>query len=108
MKLCVDREGLGEAFHTALRKLCDGHASSAMWNVIYLLPPESWGDFLDWLWKALNDAPEGTGAVRWLKRENRGSWYVGKPPLAAMHCLLLLFTDDEWHNALAWILAEPQ
>ena len=52
-KLVVDRECLGEALHTALRKCCDSDPTSIMWNLIQLRDGGVWDEYLDHVWLEL-------------------------------------------------------
>jgi hypothetical protein len=48
---------IGEAFHTAFRKVLDGELSVICWQIIYLLidnSPDTWGTFIVNLTKNIN------------------------------------------------------
>ena len=54
----ITRDDLGPLLHTALRKLCDSKATSAMYNAIQIVDGRVWGLYLDVIWTALEKNPE--------------------------------------------------
>lgn len=66
-KLAVDRESLGEALHTALRKCCDSHPTSLVWNLVYIMDNDVWGEYLEHVFFELEVAKRQKGSVEWWK-----------------------------------------
>lgn len=46
---------LAEGFHTAFRKGSDHPKSAEIWRAIRALPPEEWGNIIDWVAMGITD-----------------------------------------------------
>ncbi len=109
MKYTVNTESFGELFHTALRKLCETKPTSLLYNIIRIVPNETWVAFIAALvpritekgpfiesghfaavvgteWRRL-DAPKG---------ESTSAWYA----LADAGSFLSL---EDWRNATGYL-----
>lgn len=91
----TQRENLGEALHSALRKLCDSKPTSLAWNLIHVLPGEIWGSYLDHVHARLKDAPADRRAL--VLRKASLDWdYSGTPAKATLHCTFEMFDEIDW------------
>jgi hypothetical protein len=60
----MDTEWISEALHTALRKCCDSHPTSALWNFIYILPEKIWSEYVDVVAKGfIEDKPKNSEEI---------------------------------------------
>lgn len=104
--LTVDRENLGEALHTALRKYCDSDPTSIAWNVIHLLKPKVWAEYLETVWKRLDgvkftDEAAITTAVR---EASIKDWrIVGDYAGVSLQCAFKCFNASDWHAYAAML-----
>jgi len=102
----IERENVYEAFHTALRKLCDSPVTSAAWNSLHLLAKERrW--LVDFLYGALTSTayeslPDLIGAMK--KAVATDETYFGNPERALMHSLFSMFNDGDWGGALGYMV----
>ena len=119
-KLTVGREELGEALHTALRKCCDSHPTSLLWNLLYLIDEGVWDLYLDcvWiglqveggrkdgdpcLWKALKEASLKFGGLRGYAGEHGER---GRLDWNSVHCLDITFgmlDEQDWQGFSAFL-----
>jgi hypothetical protein len=131
-KLIVDRECLGEALHTALRKCCDSSPTTLVWNLVHIMNDDIWSRYLDHVslelevadraqaaqdkgnptplecWEALKSASLGFNKAL----ENKLFGGRGHHPDAdkidwpSVHCLCLsfeFFDDNDWKGFAAFL-----
>lgn len=97
----IDAENVGESFHTALRKACDSKPTSAMWNAIHVVKPETYGVYCDAIMVAVH------GKQFWTLGEFahavKTAWlavpYFGKVELALLHCIGEMMDVIDWQGA---------
>lgn len=104
-KQMVAKEDWSEALHIALRKCCDSTAASLAWNIIYLLEPGYWEEYVDMvrgtvladksedpLWKKLKKA-----SLKW-RPYGKGHAAV------SLHCAFELFSYEDWHGYTEFLM----
>lgn len=99
--ITATREDLGECLHTALRKYCDSTPTSIAWNAIYLLKPETWAEYLDIVWKRLeNPAIQNENHVATLLwRASVQDWSIMADNAGViLSCAFRLFKKADWQG----------
>lgn len=96
MKVPETHEEVGQATHTALRKICDSKATSALYNYIHVMPKGEWTKIIKHLHKHMKQAPSTKTPASALKDAVMDLDYMGHPPLACFYCICCLFNDTDW------------
>ncbi len=110
------------SLHTALRKGCDSNASSAAWNLVYLLKPDEWAMVGDEVITALKDYTPPPVPVRkdtdWdlmhritlemtplIRTHLLRRWkpYGKGHGIVALFCILELFSDADWVGFVSFL-----
>ena len=96
-----------ELLHVALRKVCDSKATSAAWNLIYLMD-EGWEGYLVHLKESLPEAvAQAAGSVSQGLRCASMSWkYLGSHETVAFYCVLCLVDDTDWEGFASFLARE--
>ena len=115
MKVPATHEELGQATHTALRKLCDSKATSALWNYIRVISPEEWTKILIELHGHLKQVQQKTleskafsifpnkKPAEALKEAVMKLDYMGVPHVACFYCICCLFNASDWEGFAGYL-----
>jgi hypothetical protein len=111
-------DSLAESLHVALRKGCDSSASSAAWNLIYLLKPKQWNGFLKHVEKGfeafsvtvtgetkkLTERALDEALAKQLKKVvTKWEPYGEGHEAVALHCVFDLFSENDWHGFASFL-----
>lgn len=111
-------DSLAESLHVALRKGCDSSASSAAWNLIYLLKPKQWNGFLKHVedgfatysltatgeTKKLTERMTTAALSKQLKAVvSKWKPYGEGHEAVALHCVFDLFSENDWYGFASFL-----
>jgi hypothetical protein len=108
--LRLDRDGIYERLHVALRKLADSTVTSAAWNAMHGIN----GDTRDWLCKmvlaaltarAFSNIDEVIETVKQAVIKNEDCFQNSERMM--MHCIFKMFTDNDWAGFLGYCVVWP-
>ena len=121
----LTRDDLGAILHTAARKCMDSTQSVAVWNMIQILPPKVWIEYLDTVWEVIKDKSDDfTDVVSktscdWIEcaetlRLNRSQreYYDWRDDFKkdngycyayTLEAIFKLFSDEDWHGYCYWL-----
>jgi len=112
----VEREMLGVALHTALRKLCYSTPTSIQWKGFSLMPTEIFGMYLDAVWEKLKDTKHESEAYRaivlaslefmdYFSDKRRESFIKdGLQWANLVTCTFEMFEDSDWKSYTYWVV----
>lgn len=102
----IEREYLGEAIHTAMRKICDSNPSSLVYNIIHLCisnKENGWSEYLDNVWDELGNESQSL----WVCAKRAGERLAfGNSERTALRLSMALMSKDDWEGAVAFL--EPE
>lgn len=103
----MNKEDIGSALHTALRKLCDSKPTSIVWNAIHLLDDELWESYVSCIEETIRGKDSTTETI---KSQTLRFWEDA--PISAlrniMKCGFDLFDDVDWSNYAYWIVVKEE
>ena len=99
----IRKEDLGEALHTALRKLCDSTPTSIAWNLIALdVCTAAWEEYLQIVWPKTRRVKKDD-LWKQLKVASENWPGCGNHAKAALRCAFRLFSDDDWKQMAGYL-----
>lgn len=99
IKVTADREDLGYLLHSALRKEVHSTASAIAWQIINIMNPGEFGEYLNVVFPDIDgkNFKSVNALVRVLKKSSLEKYdYIAKPAPTILHCAFQLFTNDDW------------
>jgi len=100
--MTVEREFLGSCLHVGLRKACDSHATSLMWNIVPMAKV-GWQEYLDAAWTGLHAvAPSTQEEAGRVLKDAALSLELGHCERNAIRLTFELFEDDEFAAMAAY------
>jgi hypothetical protein len=110
----LKQELLGESLHTALRKACDSHPTSAAWNCINAMKATPWKQFLEHVveqFKDFDTPPASTKPYHinpaWGEklRKSALSWepYGEGSEAMTLFCIFECFEKHDWQGFASWL-----